>query len=279
MDSWSRRSPPRHKSTLFDFGGIAAIEIAGLFGMIAFVATSLAVGIRILLLAARTRLFPETTVGLSLFLAGGVGTALLIAPLFLKDPEPQTPYLLYQFGTAICHVGYGLLFVFVWRVFRREEKWALALYAVCTAGLLVGAVGMALELQPEAAMLGEFTSNSVWFWISLGARFVGYVWASAESLRYYGMLKKRLELGLADAAVASRFLYWGVSLSAVVVIWINTAVQQLMSGSEDVRWASLLITAVLGLLVAVSLWFAFFPRRPKAVASGGVSDAAEGVAQ
>jgi hypothetical protein len=63
---------------LLDAGEFDVIEIAGLFGLLAFVVASLIVGARILLLAARTRLFPETTVGLSLFLAGGVGTVVCI---------------------------------------------------------------------------------------------------------------------------------------------------------------------------------------------------------
>jgi len=250
------------------------IEIAGLFGLTAFVAASMAVGIRILLLANRTRRLPETTLGLSLFLAGGLGTALLIAPLFIEDPHPQTPYLFYQFGSAISHIGYGLLFAFVWRVFRREEGWAAILYWACTASLLAGGVGMALELQPGEIMASRYTPNSLWFWLSLGARFVGYSWAAFESLQYYGMLKKRLDLGLADASVVSRFLCWGVAMSAVVCIWINMAARQVMPNSQMLETVSHLLTATLGLVVAGFLWSAFFPMGRATVKSKGASELA-----
>lgn len=251
-----------------DVGELEVIEIAGLSGLIAFVVASMVVGARILLLAARTRLFPETAVGLSLFLAGGVGTALLIVPLFLPESQTQAGYVFYQFGSAISHVGFGLLFFFVWRVFRREETWAAILYGLCTTGLLFGGMGIAVELQPEQILSGRSAPNNIWFWMSLSARFVGYGWAAIESFRYYGMLKKRLELGLAEASVVSRFFYWGVCVSAVVCIWVNMAVQQVIANDPAVQASSHLVSAVLGFVVAGSLWVAFFPRASRIVASG-----------
>ena len=37
-----------------------------------------------------------------------------------------------------------------------------------------------------------------------------YVWTAFEGFRYYGMMKKRMALGLADAVVTNRFLLWAL---------------------------------------------------------------------
>lgn len=274
-DSWlGQRQPRRWIIPCWRIRG-SVIEIVGLFGLLAFVVASLVVGARILMLAARTRLFPETSVGLSLFLSGGVGTALTLTPLFLPDLGERTSYVVFQIGSAVNHVGYGLLFTFVWRVFRRDETWAAALYGLCTLGLIVGGVGMAIEFETTQLVSGRYTPNSNWFWLSLATRFVGYSWAAIESLRYYAMLKKRLALGLADPAVVSRFLYWGVCTSAVVCIWINFAVRETMTESQIVQASSNLVSAVLGFIVAGSLWFAFFPMGSRATDSKPLSQAGQ----
>ncbi|MGH0030411.1 MAG: hypothetical protein ACQGVC_11520 [Myxococcota bacterium] len=235
------------------------IELAGLIGLSAFVVASLVVGGRILLLASRTRQLPETTVGLSLVLAGGVGAALAIVPALFTGIPAATGHGLHQLSSAVSHLGYIALFVFVWRVFRPDSGWALVLVSLCTAGLLAGGVGIALTLQP-GQMLSARGAGGGWFWLSLGARIVVYSWASLESFHYFSMLKRRAKIGLADEAIARRFYYWGVCTTAVVCIWLNMALQQLAPADAGyLPWANL-VSALLGFVVAGSLWRAFFAR-------------------
>ena len=54
-------------------------EILGVIGFGSFLAVSLAVGTRLLLLARRTRRLPELAMGLNFLLAGFIGYALLVA--------------------------------------------------------------------------------------------------------------------------------------------------------------------------------------------------------
>jgi hypothetical protein len=247
------------------------IEIASLAGLAAFVAASFVVGTRILMLAARTRRLPEVTIGASLFLAGGIGTALAILPQLLPSLGPDTSYIVYELGSITSHVGFCLLFVFVWRVFRPRVPWAAVLFVLLSVMLFAGAIGMAIEHEPGGAVMGRDVRGDVWFWSSLGARFVGYGWAAIETFRYYAMMKKRLALGLAEEAVTSRFYYWGVCTSAVVVIWISAAARDLLAGSQALVALVEIVTPLMGFVVAGSLWLAFFPRRGSGLRGAGAA--------
>lgn len=247
------------------------IELVSLSGLTAFVAVSFVVGAHILLLAARTRQLPEVTIGASLFLAGGVGTALSIAPQLIPDLAPATSHVLFQAGSLVSHVGFGLLFVFVWRVFRPREIWAAALFGGLLVALFSGGIGMAVGHEPGGGLMGRDVRGDLWFWSSLGARFVGYGWAAFESFRYFGMLRKRLELGLADEVLVARFFHWGLCTSAVVVIWIAAATQDLFAGRDGVVALAGLVTPLMGFVVAGTLWLAFFPKRRAGGGAGATS--------
>ena len=249
------------------------IQFVGLLGLVAFVAASLVVGGRILLLAARTRQLPETSVGLSLFLSGGIGTALVILPLLRPGLDPDSLYLIHQTGSATNHFGWVCLFVFVWQVFRPTERWAAGLFFVSTGVLLLGGAGLAVNLEPGGGLAGGSAPPDLWFWMSLGARLVVYLWATFESFRYYGMLKRRLALGLSDRNIVDRFFYWGVCTGAVVLIWINLGVRSVLLDVELAQAISFVVSALLGFVVAGSLSFAFFPGKTQT--SDSQSSAAE----
>ena len=236
------------------------IAVAGLLGLIAFVVASLVVGGRILVLASRTRRLPEFTVGWSLILAGGLGTALAVGPSLVPSLSERATYALYELSLVANHLGYVLLFLFVWRVFRPSAAWAMLLFLACSVAAIVGGASTALSLEPGAGLPGSHTPADAGFWISLTARFVGYGWAMIESFRYYALLDRRRRLGLADPTVVARFFHWGVCTAAVVCIWTTLAIQQLLDPAHPFQNATDLISALLGFVVAGSLRSAFFPR-------------------
>ena len=252
------------------------IEIVGLLGLVVFVVASLVVGGRVLLLALKTRELPETAISLSLILSGGIGTALLVVPALRPDLGSYARFSFYQAGNASNHVGFALLFLFVWRVFRPREMWAACLFFVSTAALLIGGVGTAIDLVPGGGVPGRETAPDLWFWMSLNSRFVVYAWATFESFTYYVKLKRRLALGLSDPVIVDRFLYWGVCTSAVFCIWVNLAIRAVMFDSDWVRSISDVVSALLGFVVAGSLSYAFFPRENR-IADLGSSSAKESV--
>ena len=117
-----------------------------------------------------------------------------------------------------------------------------------------------MNMAPGVALAGVSTTGDVWFWMSLSARFFAYCWATYESFHYFAMMKRRLTLGLVDVEVVDRFFYWGVSNAAVCFIFVNNAIRSLTIDMEWVRPVSNLMTAVLGLVVAATIFMAFFPR-------------------
>ena len=241
--------------------------ILGLLGLLVFVGASLVVGLRILSLARRTRQFPETAIGLSLVLAGGVGTASTVIPIFFDALDPGSIELFNQFAIVVSHIGYALLYVFVWRVFRPAELWAAVLFGLCMTGLIVGGVGMMIELVPGRPLPGRGEPGTLWFWLTLASRFVAYGWAAVESLRYHAMMKRRLALGLANEEVVDRFFYWGVATVAVCGIWVNLASRAVFPDSIPVQATANFTTSMLGFVVAGSLFRAFFPMGSRVAAS------------
>ena len=236
------------------------LDLLGLLGLVAFVLASLVVGTRILLLARRTRGAPETLIGSSLVIAGGLGTGGAVLPSLWTTLDVETAYVVYQLSSVASHVGYGLLFFFVWRVFRPNETWAAVLFFACVGVLALGGVGLGVSLQLGESISRPESGARLWLLVSLVARFVGYLWASIESFRYAAMLRRRLRIGLGDPLTASRFNYWGVCTTAVVLIWANLAAEQLIPVVAEHPALTQLISALLGFVVAGSLSVAFFPR-------------------
>ena len=125
------------------------LDLMAILGLFAFVVASLVVGMRILKLAWQTRGLPEMLIGASLALAGGIGTGLTVVSDLWVSLDADVAYVVYQLASICNHVGYALLFFFVWRVFRPEEGWAALLFSACTAVLAIGGIGLALTLAPD----------------------------------------------------------------------------------------------------------------------------------
>lgn len=233
-------------------------EIFALAGLVAFVGASAIVGLRIVLLAIRTGKLPEWAIGLSLVLAGAIGTGLSILPMLVRTGPSDLFLQTDRMAIVFNHVGYTMLLLFVWRVFRPAKTWAALFFAGLSLALAFGAAGMFFTLVPGLHIAGPEALVNRWSWLSLCARIVGYAWAAAESFGYHAKLKRRLALGLGDAAVAQRFYLWGVCSTAVLAIWLTVAVRWVLTGGTG-EWAGI-ISALLGFVVAGSLWKAFFAR-------------------
>src|SRR5262249_5498199 len=129
----------------------------------------------------------------------------IVAPMLAR--EIAVP--LYYLGETLLVSGCCLYLFFTAKVFRPAAPWAMwtaaagtVVLALCgvqnisaftTAHAQAEVVAKArLGVAPMVAILGLY-----------------YVWTTFEGFRYYGMMKKRMALGLADAVVTNRFLLWG----------------------------------------------------------------------
>jgi hypothetical protein len=233
------------------------LELIRLIGVGAFLLTCLVVGIRLLLLAARTRQTPELALGLTLFVSGGLGGILYFLGSTRAEDLGTLAVWFGGSGRLCLTVGAITLWGFTWRVFRPDAPWAAALFALATCVVVAGFVG--------EAMTTGFRAESIdGFWSPLGvlARGLAYLWASIESLHYFGILRRRLRIGLGDPELVNRFLLWGIATTAASGIYAVALLNLLESSAHDVAagvfkptWA--LLTSGLGLTSAVCTWLAF----------------------
>jgi len=147
---------------------------------------SFAVGWRLLWLAHRTGLLPEKLIGGSLFLAGGIGTALLIVSGFAGPARGV-------FSTAAMFAidcGITVLGVFTWRVFRPGLVGATVV-ATCTALLFLSFASDWVSGHYLGVRRSGFSMTADYV-----GRFAMYGWASFETLRQATLARRRVRIGL-----------------------------------------------------------------------------------
>ncbi|MBW2242967.1 MAG: hypothetical protein JRH01_13365 [Deltaproteobacteria bacterium] len=226
-----------------------------------FVLVGAAVGLRLTALAWRTRETAESLLGPSLFVLVGVGYPLLMVGRFISEQGGETGPMTMVCGLASMSVGWSLMGVFTWRVFRPVAGWAGAAVGVSClvfVGCLVGSVMRALAIgHPQDAVMP--TAPEIVLQMNAMAL---YLWTAAESLHYHTLLRKRLALGLVSPVVANRFLLFGV-----LMVFAATSTAAPLFGSVmgidpmgDAR--ILLVVAASGSTATVALFLAFLP--PKA---------------
>jgi hypothetical protein len=235
------------------------MELFRLFGVGVFLVTCLAVGGKMLLLARRTHRVPEIALGLSLFLSGGLGGILLF--IGQSRAEKLGDFALGIRGTGLLCLSMGAiaLWCFTWRVFRPQARWAAVLFAVACAAVVSGFLGEAIA--------GDFATDrfaNVWSWVGLCGRSLAYLWAGLESLRYHRLMRRRLQLGLAEPLLVNRFLLWGFGALAawgiygVVLVNILTGVADEVDAGVFHSIVPALVTSALGCASGAAMGLAFF---------------------
>lgn len=212
-------------------------------------------GVRLMLLARRTRGLPEFLLGLGLLLQAGIGYPLSV----VAQAAPDYALLASALGALFSNAGMGCMIIFTARVFHDASRWAWT---------VVGAAGALLAVQAAGHVIGQATAttpeeklNAILFWGagSLALSGLAWGWTAFEALRFHALLRRRATLGLADPVVANRMLLWGLmGCCAVGAVIIDTLL--LYSGAQVAREVMLpTVTATAGLLVSVCMILAFWP--------------------
>ncbi len=230
---------------------LASHVCLGIFGVV-----SLVVGMRLLLLARRTRQLPEFLIGLA-FLTGGILGRGPIAAGMLATSLPETLrvalFMGGRFLMVICCVCIGLVAL---RVFQRDQAWARALFALLLALLGIHCATEVFVVHPDA-----LRHDSLGAAIGTAVKAFAFVWGSWESLRYYAMLRRRIPLGLADPVVANRIALWGLASAVIACLFPVNLVVLFATGAVKETAAASLFQSVGGLTVSVCILLAFFPPR------------------
>ncbi len=217
------------------------------------------VAIKLLLLARRTRQFPEFAISMHTLLMAVVGVPLAIAgrnPQNFGTPKGDA---LFAAGLFFVCLGIQMTFLFCWHVFRRQDAWAR--WGTVLSGVVLGAVWVsvvafglgATEMKAAQAKIMPFASAVI------GMEMLAAGWCSAESFRYWGMQRRRLRFGLADPVVVERFLLWGFSNLGAALLAM-TLMRSLMSGNLVMRDPFVLsMLSVLGTTMVCTMGLSFFP--------------------
>ena len=234
------------------------MQLAVSLCVLLYVATVTVVGVRMLLLARRTRRLPELAVGAGSVLICGVGFPASLASGFGGLVE-QVNLPLWVASELVTQVGVTLLYVFTLQVFRPGVRWAkgLTIFVASYLPVTLAAAGHALSV----AAPGEHSVQVVRSELLLC--FAGYggcfVWSAAESLHHYRMARRRQALGLADAVVVSRFRLWGIYALAATGILAANAVGVLLGHDISASPVVLIPSGVLGFVASVAMYLVFFP--------------------
>lgn len=241
----------------------AALQLSAGLAVLTWYLTSVFVGWRLLRLAARRDDAPARWIGTYLFFAMGLGSILMSIPMgrgSLGGIE-MTPFDRMMIGLALAGtvVGNVALLTFTRRVFRPASGAARGFSAAVTVLLLGGAIGHCLTTRFSWQLTAPLAV------IYLSGTILSNGWTAVESLRYYGLMRKRLRLGLAEPLDANRFLLWGFGAGAAAAMLLSTTLELQMQAVwtperiEAVRRFSLPAMAALGLACAGSYLLAFFP--------------------
>ena len=216
-----------------------------------FILASIVIGLRLLHLHRRTGDSPELLLGLMLLLVVGVGYPATIAAQFAG---PGTARALAIVSGLTLNSGSALLFLFTWRVFRHEEAWARS---------LAGAGVVALCAQAGWRWFDALSHDVVQFENQGGLllMMLAFLWAAWESLRRYGMMRRRMRIGLGDVVVCDRFMLFGVWTSCSIAgVLMNTVAMWMHIDIRNTAWIQV-ASSLIGLVQAGVLVLAFAPPR------------------
>lgn len=227
-----------------------------------YLAVAWVVGVRLLRLASKTGGAPERWLGWQFVIGSGIAYPVVIGGLLAVRPDQATPaYVVWMIALGRLGLDAALVFMllFVATVFRADEAWARR--------AVWGGAGYTAAAYIALGFSGEFsrpTFNGLWHWLHYAPPVLVSGWVTFEAFRYYGILRRRLKLGLTDPVVTNRFLIWGGASVCGLFIVALGATPPLYAGADaaTVRTISNLVLTGMSLfgVVAVSLyWLTFFP--------------------
>ncbi len=238
------------------------IQSYQLVATLVFVLASAVVAGRLLLLARRTRERPELLLGLGILGTAVLGYGLLIAAMILRgDPAGMTTdpgiRTLSALGNGLHDLGVSMIVLFVLTVFRAGDRWARGFAGLLLLALWGGHLGWELSNGYRSSAPG----NGFW-WLRYSVIWTYPLWTMIESYRFYGLMRRRSALGLADPLVTNRFFLWGsASLGTALATWIASIPYWLIQRPDAaVAWSPVIqvATATVGVVTVTLYALTFF---------------------
>lgn len=220
---------------------------------------SLYMGIRMLLLARRTRQLPELMIGLALVSGGMLGYPGSIAAGVLVAAAQVGPatiaHVIGQSGMALA----AFFMLLSWRQIFSEGgtpgRVLVVGWTLFVASTLFGVIKIS-----DPGSSAHFTTTTLrLLLVAQGGCYAILGWAS---YRHSRMLKKRCAIGLADPRIANRMFVWALANASIVISYVYALVAGFLMQFKLPSYYDPSIVAGLGLTSAICVWLSFFP--PKA---------------
>jgi hypothetical protein len=229
------------------------IEVLGALGLLAFLISSVTIGVRLLMIGASTRKLPEIAIGLGFVIGAVVGYVpeTIVLSTDLMSPRVETSVLAVT-QVALRGAPVAIL-VFTIAVFRPTEVWARALGAVILAALVVSWLAF-----PNTRVFAQSPADVFWYDVFAVSRSVAAAWGATESFLFYRRAKRQVRLGLISPVLCDRFLLWGIGLTALTAL-LATTIWAALLGIDPATSGWVLLESLLGVIGAVTLWLTFFP--------------------
>ncbi len=210
-------------------------------------------GIRLLALAWRSRGLPELLIGLAFLFGGALGGGIEARAMAAGDPT-QHAGLLMGLGKLCALVGMLSCCLFTWWVFCQHDAKTLLIMFGIMSFQLVGFLGHASS--------GAFQTGVVephWFWVELLGRIASPAWLGIESCHYWLAMRRRVQIGLGDPVLTSRFLLWALASAAGILCLLTSVPPLYFPAGHPILEAGQLLFAAAGITAVSGYWLAFFP--------------------
>lgn len=222
-----------------------------------FLLSTIVGGIRLLLLARRSRELPEFVLGTALFLMGGVATPLAALSRLPLDLPSGAAAACSVVSSLFMTLGCAGFVIFTQRVFRPTELWARVLAFALPITMIAG-------IATTALTGGYATANfagGAGYYVFHTAMLVAIAWCAVESTYFANALARRVRIGLADPVVANRVRLWGSAMIVAALLSFAGISGQLSGFNLLGTLAGLTFVGSFGSLAAGAIYLAFLPPR------------------
>lgn len=245
-------------------GGMLGLALG--LSQLAYLAVMGTLGVRLLLMARRSRRLPEALLSAHFLLCCTVAYVLLASGMAIAqqgggEPSPII-FPLIAAGHLLSVVGVFAVAAFNYLVFRRRAAIGRLLLGAAGACLLVAYVGYGASGGFADAHMG-----GGWYAFLYGSYMAVAVWVLWEPLLFWSRMRRRQQLGLAEPLEVNRFLLWGTGSAFRFVMLaagaLPVVLAEVMTPEHLATWGPLVLisAALAGIGVAGAYWLTFFPTR------------------
>jgi hypothetical protein len=224
-----------------------------------YIVTSLFVGTRLLILARRTRGFPEFIVGMGFLMVGGSGYPLSAISGYGVKTVGEVLFPAYVVGHVVTLLGIFCFVLFTWKSFRPEAGWARTLVVVTGIGLLTIGCGCIVTFAGSDPSLPSHLAAHGWNTAGYLFFSVPFAWSAVEAQQAFRASRRREAIGLADPVVTNRLMLWSLFAIVALVMVAGNLFAQLSGQPIFASSVALLATGVGSIVTSGALYLAFAP--------------------